>query len=93
MDGVLLAVGTQKGLFLGRRGAGGWEFTGPHFPMQAVYSVGIDTRRAAPRLLVGADSSHWGPSVFPALLEAAGVPARNARSIELSLARLRALVA
>lgn len=64
MDGVLLAVGTQKGLFLGRRGAGGWEFTGPHFPMQAVYSVGIDTRRAAPRLLVGADSSHWGPSVF-----------------------------
>lgn len=64
MNDVLLAVGTQKGLFLGRRRGGGWEFTGPHFPMQAVYSVGIDTRGPAPRLLVGADSSHWGPSVF-----------------------------
>ncbi|MER7790589.1 sialidase family protein [Streptomyces sp. NPDC097640] len=64
MDDVLLAIGTRKGLFLGRRGGGGWELTGPHFPMQAVYSVGIDTRRAVPRLLVGADSSHWGPSVF-----------------------------
>ncbi|MFF7209009.1 WD40/YVTN/BNR-like repeat-containing protein [Streptomyces sp. NPDC008238] len=65
MDDVVLAIGTRKGLFLGRRTAdGGWELTGPHFPMQAVYSVGIDTRRAVPRLLVGADSSHWGPSVF-----------------------------
>lgn len=69
MNDVLLAVGTGKGLFLGRRrsgsGSGGeWEFTGPHFPMQAVYSVGIDTRRSVPRLLAGADSSHWGPSVF-----------------------------
>ncbi|MFE0629899.1 WD40/YVTN/BNR-like repeat-containing protein [Streptomyces sp. NPDC058864] len=65
MDDVVLAIGTRKGLFLGRRGgAGKWELTGPHFPMQAVYSVGIDTRRAVPRLLVGADSSHWGPSVF-----------------------------
>lgn len=65
MDDVVLAIGTRKGLFLGRRsGAGTWELTGPHFPMQAVYSVGIDTRRAVPRLLVGADSSHWGPSVF-----------------------------
>ncbi len=64
MDGVMLAVGTQKGLFLGRRRSGGWEFAGPHFAMQAVYSVGVDTRRATPRLTVGADSSHWGPSVF-----------------------------
>jgi photosystem II stability/assembly factor-like uncharacterized protein len=68
-SGVLLAVGTRKGLFLGRRssdrGGGDWELTGPHFPMQAVYGIGIDKRRAgAPRLLVGADSSHWGPSVF-----------------------------
>ena len=66
MDDVLLAVGTRKGLFLGRRRTGpDWDFTGPHFPMQAVYSVGIDSRRSgAPRLLAGADSSHWGPSVF-----------------------------
>jgi photosystem II stability/assembly factor-like uncharacterized protein len=64
MNDVLLAVGTRKGLFLGRRSAGAWDFTGPHFPMQAVYAIGIDTRGPAPRLLVGADSSHWGPSVF-----------------------------
>ncbi|MFH8367218.1 WD40/YVTN/BNR-like repeat-containing protein [Streptomyces sp. NPDC018031] len=64
MDEVLLAVGTRKGLFLGRRGGGVWSFTGPRFPMQAVYSIGIDTRRRVPRLLVGADSTHWGPSVF-----------------------------
>ncbi|MFI0896177.1 WD40/YVTN/BNR-like repeat-containing protein [Streptomyces sp. NPDC020983] len=66
MDDVLLAVGTQKGLFLARRkgGNGRWEVEGPRFPMQAVYSVGIDTRRSVPRLLAGADSSHFGPSVF-----------------------------
>lgn len=70
MSDVLLAVGTRKGLFLarrpvdGRRGAG-WEFDGPHFNAQAVYSVGFDTRRASgPRILVGGDSAHWGPSVF-----------------------------
>jgi hypothetical protein len=70
MTEVLLAVGTRKGLFLARRqererGAPGWEFDSPHFAAQAVYSVGIDTRRdGAPRLLVGGDSAHWGPSVF-----------------------------
>jgi hypothetical protein len=66
MNDVLLAVGTQKGLFLGRRRTAGaqWTISGPHFPMQAVYSVAIDTRATRPRLLAGADSSHWGPSVF-----------------------------
>ncbi|GAA1907387.1 sialidase family protein [Streptomyces sodiiphilus] len=70
MTDVLLAVGTRKGLFLARREAtrragGGWELDGPHFTGQAVYSVAIDTRPAGgPRLLAGADSAHWGPSVF-----------------------------
>src|SRR2546421_4119685 len=64
MAEVVLGVGTKKGLFLGRGRGGKWEFSGPHFPMQAVYAMGIDTRREVPRLLVGADSSHWGPSVF-----------------------------
>ncbi len=68
METVLLAVGTKKGLFLGRRRrsrpAAEWEVTGPHFPMQAVYSLCIDTRGRRTRLLAGADSSHWGPSVF-----------------------------
>ncbi|TSB24541.1 WD40/YVTN/BNR-like repeat-containing protein [Streptomyces benahoarensis] len=64
MTEVLLAVGTRKGLFVGRRRRGDWELSGPHFPAQAVYSIGIDSRRETPRVLVGADSAHWGPSVF-----------------------------
>ncbi|MCQ6554811.1 exo-alpha-sialidase [Streptomyces sp. C10-9-1] len=64
MTEVLLAVGTRKGLFTGRRTKGSWTFEGPHFNAQAVYSIGVDTRSAVPRLLVGGDSSHWGPSVF-----------------------------
>ncbi|WP_432250379.1 WD40/YVTN/BNR-like repeat-containing protein [Streptomyces sanyensis] len=64
MTEVLLAVGTRKGLFTGRRTGGSWTFEGPHFNAQAVYSIGVDTRSAVPRLLVGGDSSHWGPSVF-----------------------------
>ncbi|MEU5976926.1 exo-alpha-sialidase [Streptomyces sp. NPDC047315] len=64
MTAVLLTVGTRKGLFIGRRTGGAWEFDGPHFPAQAVYSVAIDRRRDVPRLLVGGDSAHWGPSVF-----------------------------
>jgi hypothetical protein len=64
MTDVLLTVGTRKGLFIGRRRGGTWEFDGPHFNAQAVYSIGIDTRRSVPRLLVGGDSAHWGLSVF-----------------------------
>ncbi|MER5728820.1 exo-alpha-sialidase [Streptomyces sp. NPDC002138] len=65
MSDVLLLAGTRKGLFIGHREAGGrWVFDPPHFNAQAVYSVAIDRRGPAPRLLVGADSLHWGPSVF-----------------------------
>ncbi|MDJ1137258.1 WD40/YVTN/BNR-like repeat-containing protein [Streptomyces iconiensis] len=70
MADVLLAVGTRKGLFLARQSAGqrrtaDWEFTGPHFNDQAIYSVAIDRRGpGTPRLLAGGDSAHWGPSVF-----------------------------
>lgn len=51
MSDVLLTVGTRKGLFLGRRSGGRWEFDGPHFNAQAVYAVAIDRRGPAPRLL------------------------------------------
>src|ERR671930_580898 len=65
MTEVLLAVGTRKGLFIGRRRGGTWEFDeSPYFNAQAVYSVAIDTRGETPRLLAGGDSAHWGPSVF-----------------------------
>ncbi|MEY9845896.1 WD40/YVTN/BNR-like repeat-containing protein [Streptacidiphilus sp. MAP5-3] len=63
--GTLLAVGTAKGLFLARsKDRRSWEWTGPHFLMEGVYSVAFDLRGDTPRILVGADSSHWGPSVF-----------------------------
>lgn len=61
MTEVLLTVGTRKGLFIGRRRGGTWEFGDPHFNAQAIYSIAIDTRGPAPRLLVGGDSAHWGP--------------------------------
>ncbi|WP_424846725.1 WD40/YVTN/BNR-like repeat-containing protein [Streptomyces sp. SAI-129] len=65
MTEVLLAVGTRKGLFIGRRRGGTWEFDeSPYFNAQAVYSVALDTRGDTPRLLAGGDSAHWGPSVF-----------------------------
>lgn len=64
-DNVLLAIGTQKGLWLAisEDSRATWSVTGPHHPMTSVYAVGIDTRRPLPRLLVGATSSHFGPSV------------------------------
>ncbi|MDK1474694.1 exo-alpha-sialidase [Streptomyces sp. 549] len=69
MAAVLLAVGTRKGLFLFTRKStrtdhGRWEVGAPHFADQAVYALAVDTRPATPRLLVGGDSAHWGPSVF-----------------------------
>ena len=41
-----------------------WEFTGPHFDMEEVYSTLVDTRGDTPRLLVGASSSWLGPQVW-----------------------------
>lgn len=41
-----------------------WQVEPMRFMMNAVYGVGVDTRRATPRLLASADSEHWGPSVF-----------------------------
>ncbi|MDR7281176.1 WD40/YVTN/BNR-like repeat-containing protein [Catenuloplanes atrovinosus] len=59
----LLAIGTEKGLFLATHDGGGWDVSPPHFTVKSVYAVAIDTRGGAPRVLVGASSAHWGPSV------------------------------
>jgi len=66
MTEVLLAVGTGKGLFIARSSGGraSWRLSGPHFVMNAIYSIAIDQRGDRPRILVGAQSEHWGPSVF-----------------------------
>jgi hypothetical protein len=66
---TLLMIGTRKGLFLARSDdRESWSLDGPHFPMNSVYATAIDRRPATPdgsvRLLAGADSEHWGPSVF-----------------------------
>ena len=64
METVLL-VGTRKGMWIGRSDEArqDWEFTGPHFDMEEVYSCMVDTRGERPRLLAGASSSWLGPQV------------------------------
>ncbi len=65
MTDVLLAIGTQKGLFLGRSSDRvGWQFSELKFPMNAVYAVAVDVRGDGPRIFASATSEHWGPSVF-----------------------------
>ncbi|WP_433269342.1 WD40/YVTN/BNR-like repeat-containing protein [Actinosynnema sp. CS-041913] len=59
----VLAIGTRKGLWLATsEDRESWELRGPHHPMAEVYAVAIDPR--VPRLLVGVDSSHFGPGVL-----------------------------
>lgn len=65
MGQTLLMVGTRKGLWLGRSDDAhvDWEWDGPHFNMEEVYSCMVDTRGPTPRLLAGASSSWIGPQV------------------------------
>src|SRR6188768_1802840 len=64
--GTILMVGTRKGLWIGTSDEARveWEFTGPHFDMEEVYSCLVDTRGDTPRLLAGASSSWLGPQVW-----------------------------
>lgn len=66
MAETILLAGTRKGLFIGRsdESRSAWTWDKPQFPMQEIYSVAIDDRGGASRLLVGATSPHWGPQVF-----------------------------
>lgn len=63
---TLVMVGTRKGLWLGESddARATWKWSGPHFPMQEIYSVMIDARGERPRLLAGAASSWFGPQVY-----------------------------
>jgi photosystem II stability/assembly factor-like uncharacterized protein len=65
MADTVVMVGTRKGLWIGRSDGArsSFEWTGPHFNMEEVYSCMIDTRRDTPRLLAGASSSWVGPQV------------------------------
>ncbi|WP_374224838.1 exo-alpha-sialidase [Paenarthrobacter sp. DKR-5] len=62
---VLLAIGTKKGLWLAQsRDRQRWSLSQPLFLMHEVPSIGIDTRGGRTRIMVGARSEHWGPTVF-----------------------------
>jgi hypothetical protein len=62
---TLLLIGTGKGLFVARSDdeRKSWQLSEVRFPMTGVYAVGFDRRESGCRLLAGADSSHFGPSV------------------------------
>jgi hypothetical protein len=62
---TVLMVGTRKGLWIGQsdQARTDWQFTGPHFDMEEVYSCMIDNRGEDPRLLAGASSMWLGPQV------------------------------
>lgn len=65
MTDTLALVGTRKGLWIGTSDEArtAWSWSGPHFPMEEVYSVLIDRRGDRPRLLAGCSSSWFGPQV------------------------------
>lgn len=64
VDTVAL-IGTRKGMWIGTsdESRADWQFTGPHFDMEEVYSCMVDTRGERPRLLAGSSSSWLGPQV------------------------------
>ena len=63
---VVVLVGTTKGLFSLSSGPGrdAWTLTGPWFQGEEINAATLDCRNGRTRLLVGATSSHWGPSVY-----------------------------
>ncbi len=65
MSSTLLMAGTRKGVFVGTSDdkREHWEWRGPFFDVDQVYSVMIDTRGGSPRLFAGAASMWLGPQV------------------------------
>src|SRR5436305_4275652 len=63
---VVVLVGTTKGLFALSAGPDreSWKLAGPWFRGEEIYAATLDCRGGRTRLLVGAASAHWGPSVY-----------------------------
>jgi hypothetical protein len=63
---VVVLLGTTKGLWLLTSGLerDRWELSGPAFRGEEIYAAALDCRGGRQRLLVGATSPHWGPSVY-----------------------------
>lgn len=65
MADFLMAIGTRKGLFLGRStDRVSWDVERAELGARGTFSVAIDTRGSRPRVLAGATSDHWGSSVW-----------------------------
>jgi len=66
MGDVKVLVGTSKGLFTLTAGPERtkWKLDGPWFRGEEVYAAALDCRNGRQRMLVGATSSHWGPSIY-----------------------------
>ncbi|WP_216213968.1 WD40/YVTN/BNR-like repeat-containing protein [Amycolatopsis aidingensis] len=62
---VLLGIGTRKGMWFARSrdGRASWELTGPHYPVDGVRALTIDTRGPSPRVLAGVVNEHFGTTV------------------------------
>src|SRR5437879_7830287 len=63
---VVVLVGTTKGLFTltSEPERASWDLAGPWFRGEEIWAAALDCRDGRTRLLVGATSSHWGPSVY-----------------------------
>ncbi|HZD65165.1 MAG TPA: hypothetical protein VE152_03610 [Acidimicrobiales bacterium] len=63
---VVVLVGTTKGLFALHGGVARdrWTLAGPWFRGEEIAAAALDCRRDPVRVLVGATSPHWGPSVY-----------------------------
>jgi hypothetical protein len=63
---VVLLVGTTKGLFVlsSTAARSEWAIAGPWFRGEEISAAAFDCRGGRRRLLAGATSSHWGPSVY-----------------------------
>ncbi|HET7477782.1 MAG TPA: exo-alpha-sialidase [Dermatophilaceae bacterium] len=61
---TMVAIGTRKGLWLASSpDRQRWTMDGPHFLMNEVASVVVDTRTEPTRIIAGFASSHWGPTL------------------------------
>ncbi|WP_380167990.1 WD40/YVTN/BNR-like repeat-containing protein [Jannaschia sp. R86511] len=64
MGTTVLAIGTRKGLWLATStDRTTWQLSPPHFLMDEVPAVAVDTRGGRTRVLLGVRSEHWGPTV------------------------------
>lgn len=63
---IVVLIGTTKGLFAATAppDRNRWTTVGPWFRGEEIAAATLDCRQGRHRLLVGATSPHWGPSVY-----------------------------